>query len=454
MYLNEVIFMARKRNTSLLVVLTAAALALSFLVMFVWREAVADDFKHVFYNDTSPSNHENHNSRSVLDPEFNDILETAPLEVRTKPANNPEWFKNDLFNRLYDQTDNSGDPVLLAQLALDARLRAPRSTPDRLLPNEKQSTEMWEATVLGFIDNPKTHIDTADRLQAILKQATVTVRPISGGYTSMGYQKRNGIILDADRAEKLGRAAIPMPILQNTSGVNGWEIVFSFANGEVLSYRIDCGYQPDSTNYGKKKEPTPPPPPPVTTTTPPPSTTTPPPESTTTPPPSTPGIDIDITDTTTTPPATTEPKPPTTTTTPKPKDPNAGPQGQVPNHPDFGGGPNTNNDTRLTDEPKSPSTYTPPPVPVPSADDTRFDTPADQDQGIVNYYQPDSNGNGQTEVIGVDTNGDGQNDSIFTGEVVVGEVPEQSLAKVHADPPPVEPSLNDGSNTGEIGPPQ
>jgi hypothetical protein len=418
--------MTRKRSLASVVAIVAALLAAVTVMGFVYGEYQKDTFTYVFYNDTAPDNHPNHNSGDVLDASFaSDILAAAPADVRANPAANAEWFKKDLFNRLYDQEANSGDPALLAQLSLDAMLRAPKTVGEKLLPYDRQSIEMWRETVLGFVDNEGSHISTAGKLQAVLNRGTVTVREITGGYVSMGYMKRDGITLEAGHADKLGRNAVPRPVIENSNGTKGYEIVFTFPNGEVLSYRINCGYQPDGTNY-------------------PPGGSTPtykPPE-----------IDINIDD-----PKPPTPKPPTpkppTTTTPKPKDPNAGPQGQVPNHPDFGGGPNTNNDTRLTDEPKSPSTYKPPAKPTPPANDDRFDTDADRGNGIVDQYQPDSNGNGKNETIGVDTDGDGRNDSSFTGEVVVGTPPGQSLDDVHESPPPVEGGLNDGQNQGSVGPP-
>jgi hypothetical protein len=376
--------------------------------MFVVTEYMKDTFTSVFYNDTSPDEHPNHNSGNVLDESLmTDILQAAPAEVRANPAAYPEWFKEDLYNRLYDQTRNSGDPALLAQLSLDAMLRAPKTVSEKLLPYEEQSIEMWTETVMRFIDNSGDHVAAAGRLQAILNKGTVTVREITGGYTSSGYMKRDGIVLDQEHRDLLGRNAVPLPVLEDSRGLKGWEIVFTFPNEEILSFRIDCGYQPDSTSYPSGgKTPTYRPP----------------------------DITIDIGDPDPTPTPTPTPKPtPKPKPTPAPKDPDKGPQGQNPGNPDYGGGSNTNNDTSLKPEPSSPPTYTSPSKPTPPpANDDRWDTPADNGNGLL----------------------DNQPGSGTAGEDIYGSVPDKPLDEVHEDPPSVEPGYGGGSNRTDPVPPK
>lgn len=409
--------MLRRKVSYRVVAIVASALAVLLLLgCVVTMEAQKEAFKYVFYNDTSPSSAPNQNSGDVLDASFStSLLSAAPEEVRNNPTQHKEWFKEDLYNRLYNQTDGTGDPALLAQLLLDAMLRAPKTVTEKLLPYEEQSTEMWTETILRFVDNEGDHITSAAQLQAILNRAqSYEVRQINGGYTSSGYMRRDGITLNSTYAEKLGRTAVPLPILENNQGVGGYEIVFHFSNGEILSYRINCGYQPDTSTY---------------------------PSGGKTPGYKPPNIDIDISDPDpskpTPPPGGEDPDPPPK---PDPKNPDGGPQGQNPDNPDYGGGPNTDNDTTPTSEPSSPSTYTPPDPPV--APPPSSSNP------------PPSSSGGNTETIPVDTDGDGNPDGSHTGEVVTGPQPETPLEDVQKDPPSVEPGLDDGQNSGSIGPPQ
>ncbi|MFV0485275.1 MAG: hypothetical protein ACK5MU_03580 [Candidatus Saccharimonadales bacterium] len=432
--------MQRRRSAaSVLLILVVLATTLLLISMFVVQKVVESQLRFVFYNDTAPTEHQYHNSGDVLDASFtSDILATAPENVRKDPAGNVDWFVNDLYNRIYDQENNTGDPVLLAQLALDARLRAPQTVSEKILPSEEQSIEAWGTTVLRLISNNGEHVATADKLFAVWNRAErITVTQITGGYTSMGYQIRDGIAVPDELLEHLGRESIPRPILKDSQGTTGWEITFYFKSGESLSYRINCGYQPDSTSYSTPTKPTPDIDIDIKDPTPTPKPT--------------PSIDIDIDDPTPSPTPKPTPKPtptPTPTTpTPEPKNPDGGPQGQNPDNPDYGGGPNEDNDTELRPEPSSPSTYTPPSTPMPEADDDRYDTPADNGNGMT-----DGN-NGGNATIDVDTDGDGKNDDSFTGEVVTGDPPKDSLDDVHENPPSVEPGLDDGQNTGEIAAP-
>lgn len=405
--------MLRKKINFSLVAVVVAILAASLLMgSFVVTQYNENTFNYVFYNDTAPADKPNNNSGDVLDASLStSILSAAPAEVRADPVGNKEWFKEDLYNRLYNHAENSGDPALLAQLLLDAMLRAPKTVTEKLLPYEEQSTEMWTETILRFVDNSGDQITSAAQLQAILNRAqSYEVREITGGYTSSGYMRRDGITLNAEYAEKLGRNAIPLPMLEDSQGTKGFEIVFYFSNGEKLSYRINCGYQPDASSYPSGgKTPTYRPP----------------------------DITVEIDDPDPTPPPGGEDPDPT----PTPKDPDGGPQGQNPDNPDYGGGPNTDNDETPTSEPSSPSTYTPPDRPTPAPDSGGSSS------------SPPSN-DGGTETIPVDNDGDGNPDGSFTGEVDQGDPPQDSLDDIHADPPPAESGLTGGENSGEVGPPR
>lgn len=455
----------RRITAATLVIVVTAFAALLLMSMFVVHEYKKEVLNFVFYNDTAPEEHPYYNSGDVLDANFvSDILAAAPEEVRNDPGNNVEWFVTDLYGRIYDEKSNTGDPVLLAQLAVDARLRAPKTVPEKILPMEEQTTQAWETTVQRLIVNNGDFIATADKLKVVWSGAEkVTVTQITGGYTSMGYQIRDGIELETDLAELLGRETIPRPILKDSHGTTGWEITFHYANGESLSYRINCGYQPDSSSYGTPSTPTevpkevPEKTPEVPKSTPKPEINVEINDPTPTPAPK-PEIGIEIVDPTPTPrPSTPTPSTPTPSTpTPEPKVPDAGPQGQNPDNPDYGGGVNTDNNTELRPEPSSPATYTPPPTPTPAADDDKYDTPADNGNGIVEQYQPDSDtGKAPTETIDIDTNADGNNDSSFTGEVDVGTPNQDTLDDVHENPPTVEPGANNGvgEETIDLAPP-
>ena len=142
----------------------------------------------------------------------------------------------------------------------------------------------------------------------------------------------------------------PSVIVRNTNNSGGTFVQFDLGKPGIVKYRLECGYQPIDTPYW----PTPNIPPINDNPTPTPDPTPEPdPDPTPTPDP-TPNPDPDPTPT------------PTPNPTPEPKDPNAGPQGQVPDNPDYGGGANDpdKTDKTQTPEPTSPSTYTPPAPPA------------------------------------------------------------------------------------------
>lgn len=142
-----------------------------------------------------------------------------------------------------------------------------------------------------------------DRLMSILDHAQVHVQEI-GSYTSSMYQWYKGL-----------NGNMPSVIVRNSANNGGHALVFDLGEKVgLIRFRLECGYQPiDTDDYW----PTPPGPPQ-------------PPE------PEEPEPDIPL----------------------EPKDPDAGPQAQIdpstPGYEDFGGGPNHDPITEITDEPTAP----------------------------------------------------------------------------------------------------
>lgn len=167
----------------------------------------------------------------------------------------------------------------------------------------------------------------------LLKSGKVSIEKISD-YTSSMYMIED--MLEGDK---------PSVVVRNSTNAGGHVIRFDLGKAGVYQYRLECGFQPIQVDYWPTPDvpPIPDEPEPEPTPTP---TPTPEPEPTPTPEPK--------------PTPTPEPKP-TPTPTLEPKNPNAGPQAQTGGtNPDYGGGQNQDNDTTITDEPSSPSTYTPP----------------------------------------------------------------------------------------------
>ena len=165
----------------------------------------------------------------------------------------------------------------------------------------------------------------------------------------------------------------PSVIVRNTNNSGGTFVQFDLGKPGIVKYRLECGYQPIDTPYW--------------------------------PTPDVPPIDDNPTPT---PDPTPEPDPdptPTPNPTPEPKDPNAGPQGQVPDNPDYGGGANDpdKTDKTQTSEPKSPDTYTPPKAPTEDKGSNGGSKPSN------NQSFEDRNNNGGTENVG------GKDYTVITG---------------------------------------
>ena len=152
----------------------------------------------------------------------------------------------------------------------------------------------------------------------------------------------------------------PSVIVRNTNNSGGTFVQFDLGKPGIVKYRLECGYQPVDVGYWA------------------PPTGTPPEDDTT--PPETPDIELE------------------------PKDPSAGPQGQVPDNPDFGGGANDpdKTDKTQTSEPKSPDTYTPPKAPT-------EDKGSNGSKPSNNQSFEDRNNNGGTENVG------GKDYTVITG---------------------------------------
>jgi hypothetical protein len=327
------------------------------------------------------------------------------------------------------------DPALTAALYLHAAetLRGfPQNYPEVNLPIGLRADRIHER----FLDNPKDWEAAVETLRQFLTGSGVSYRmeAISGNYRSQMYMKYQGLNPNA-----------PSIIVRQTDGISGYAFVITTQNG-VFKVRVTCGYQPYDIPYWRPPstgtpQPTPQPTQPPTTPTP----TQPPTQPPTTPTPAPtqrpPSIEVDITDPTPTPTQPPTQRPPNIEidiSDLEPKQPDAGPQAQFPNHPDFGGGPNTDIDRTPTVEPTMPPVYIPP------------QTEQREENGWIDT-------GGSQETILVDTDGDGQGDQWFTGEVITGDRPETPLEVIQADPPAVEEGLNntDQSNasTGNIAPP-
>lgn len=203
-----------------------------------------------------------------------------------------------------------------------------------------------------FIKDPEYwQASVEEYLEVLRNNATVSIVELDS-YTSSMYMYHDG------RAEGL-----PDIVVRNSTNTGGHALVIDYGKAGVNKYRIDCNYQPVDVWYWA------------------PPTDTPPEDDTT--PPGTPDIELE------------------------PKDPNAGPQGQIPNNPDFGGGANDpdKTDKTQTSEPKSPDTYTPPKAPT--EDKGSSDNGGSKPSGNQSFE--DRNNNGGTENVG------GKDYTVITG---------------------------------------
>lgn len=217
-----------------------------------------------------------------------------------------------------------------------------------------------------------------------LKSGSVDIVKLDN-YTSSMYQLKDALKLENGEL-------VPAVVVRNSNNAGGHAIVFDLGKAGVFKFRLECGFQPVDVHYW-----------PV--------------------PPDTPPEDDD-------PPGEGEPEL-------EPKDPDAGPQAQTGgSNPDYGGKnpQNEKPDTTVTEEPTSPSTYTPPSKPV-----------DDGSSGTHSGSQTVDHDNGTHETHG------GQDYQVQAGD---GQQ-HTDLGTVQANPPAVEePVSHDGTNEGDILPPE
>lgn len=280
------------------------------------------------------------------------------------------------------------DPALCAAIALDMD--------ERLAFNEKILTDEQGVVIGQRADAAHLHFlkDHAYWERAVkliterLTSGEITIKEITT-YTSSMYQWHNG--LEGNK---------PAVIVRNSHNSGGHFVQFDLGKPGVVRYRLECGYQPVDTEYW----PTP-----------------------------------------------DKPSIPDNPDEPElePKDPNAGPQAQIPDNTpgkeDFGGGQNHDPITTITDEPQSPSSYTPPEPPKtePTQPGKTSDGKPDASTGTNSGSQTVDHDNGTTENHGGKdyevVAGDGQN------HTDLGEVQQQHSADT------VEPAVQDDDvNKGDL----
>ena len=217
-----------------------------------------------------------------------------------------------------------------------------------------------------------------------LKSGSVSIIELDN-YESSYYMLKDALKLDNGEL-------VPAVVVRNSINAGGHAIVFDLGKAGVFKFRLECGFQAVDVHYW-----------PV--------------------PPDTPPEDDD--------PGTGDPEPEL-----EPKDTEFHHDYTNPDH-GVGEGRdprNENPDTTITDEPTSPSSYTPPSRPV---DDASSGTQSGSQTVDHNSGTHETHGGQDYEVQA----GDGQNHT--------------DLGTVQANPPAVEePVSDDGTNTGDIGAPE
>ena len=289
------------------------------------------------------------------------------------------------------------DPALCAAIALDMD--------ERLAFDEKILTDEQSVVIGQRADEAHKHFlrDHAYWERAVkliterLTSGEITLQEINT-YTSSMYQWHNG--LEGNK---------PAVIVRNSHNSGGHFIQFNLGKPGVVKYRLECGYQPvDTDEYW----PTPDKPPIPDNPTPP------------------------------DPPGGGDPEL-------EPKDPDAGPQAQVPDNTpgkeDFGGGQNHDPITTITEEPQSPSAYTPPAAPAeqPREEGKTSDGKPDASTGTQSGSRIVDDTNGKTETHG------GQDYTVQASDgqshTDLGEVQQQ-----HSHDTVEEPVKDDGVNEGDL----
>ena len=286
------------------------------------------------------------------------------------------------------------DPALCAAIALDMDERL--AFDEKILTDEQDVVigQRADAAHLHFL---KDHAYWERAVKLITERLTsgeITIQEINT-YTSSMYQWHNG--LEGNK---------PAVIVRNSHNSGGHFVQFNLGKPGVVRYRLECGYQP---------------------------------------------VDVEYWPTPDKPPIPDNPEPPTPPDEPElePKDPDAGPQAQIPDDTpgkeDFGGGQNHDPITTITDEPQSPSSYTPPEPPKaePTKPGKTSDGKPDASTGTQSGSRTVDQDNGKTETHGGQeydvVAGDGQN------HTDLGEVQQQ-----HSHDTVEEPVKDDGVNEGDL----
>ena len=286
------------------------------------------------------------------------------------------------------------DPALCAAIALDMDERL--AFDEKILTDEQDVVigQRADAAHLHFL---KDHAYWERAVKLITERLTsgeITIQEINT-YTSSMYQWHNG--LEGNK---------PAVIVRNSHNSGGHFVQFNLGKPGVVRYRLECGYQP---------------------------------------------VDVEYWPTPDKPPIPDNPEPPTPPDEPElePKDPDAGPQAQIPDDTpgkeDFGGGQNHDPITTITDEPQSPSSYTPPDPPKtePTKPGKTSDGKPDASTGTQSGSRTVDQDNGKTETHGGQeydvVAGDGQN------HTDLGEVQQQ-----HSHDTVEEPVKDDGVNEGDL----
>ena len=203
----------------------------------------------------------------------------------------------------------SVDPALCAAIAVHMDSTLAFDTP--ILKDEQGVIigQRADQAHLHFLRDQNYWDEAVSLIRTRLTSGSIKVEYIKDSPTSMMYMLYNG--LEGNK---------PSVVVRNTTSSKGYVVVFDLGKPGRVRFRLNCGYQPIDLGYW----PAPPVPP------------GPSPE---------PEPELD------------------------PKDPDAGPQAQLqdtqpPGYEDFGGGPNHDPDTTLTEEPQSPDRYNPPAAPT------------------------------------------------------------------------------------------
>ena len=329
------------------------------------------------------------------------------------------------------KTDGTGDffesievdPALCAAIAvhMDESLRLD----EKILKDEQDELigQRADKAHLHFLRSQEYWDKAVELIKKNLETSEIKIEKLST-YTSAMYMWNAK--LEGDK---------PSVIRRDTTLAGGTMVIFDLGEKGIIKLRLECGYQPVNIYYWPAPKDAPEVPDNPTEPTTQPSTT----EPTTQP--------------------TTEPTTRPETTTLQPKNPTAGPQGQDPTNPDFGGGPNHDNVTELTPEPTSPTKYTPPTPPTTEPSTTKKQTPTPSTTqpsttSSGSKIVDDSQGKTETRVA---KDPDTGKTTTKTYEVVAGDgTTRQNLDEVqeshHSSSTVEEPLCTDAVNQGDLDP--